>query len=139
MGDTIAMVQEKISTLASKPKRVMALVLTDGAENASNKHTHKEVMKTIANCEEKLNWTFVFVGANQDAMATGTSLGFQADNCLTFTPDPEFHRASWSSISANFQRQRSGGSACWTDIERSMSMSMDVDVPSAGGNACWTD
>ena len=122
IGGTIKMVKKKISTLASKPKRVMALVLTDGAENASTKYSHKKVMKTIGKCEKKLNWTFVFVGANQDAIATGTKLGFQASQCLSYTSNSHFQQAAWKNVSANFSRQRAGGSAGWTRTERNTSL-----------------
>jgi len=129
IGDTIAMVQEKISTLTSKPARVMVLVLTDGQENGSRRHSHSAVMETIAHCQDKLNWTFVFVGANQDAIATGTKLGFSRDSCLSYTADATFQRRTWSSINSNFLRQRSGGDASWTAMERSSSVSMNSMIP----------
>lgn len=127
IGDTLKMVAQKISTLASKPKKVMVLVLTDGAENASSRHTNKAIVKAISHCEKKLGWTFVFVGANQDAIATGTQMGFSAQSCLTYTANAEFQRKTWSSINSNFLRQRSGGDSSWTPVERrSSSMSMDL-------------
>jgi len=111
IGDAIQMVKEKILTLVSKPSRVMVMVLTDGEENSSRRHSHAEVMKTIRDCESKLKWTFTFIGANQDAIATGTKIGFSAQNCLTYTADSTHQRATWSSISANVCRQRGGGTS----------------------------
>jgi len=123
IGETISMVKHKLSTLASKPSRVMVLVLTDGEENASTKHSSDDIMKVIGECEKKLKWTFVFVGANQDAIATGTKIGFRAQSCLSYTSDMTHQRATWSCISKNISRQRSGGSSLWTPGERSSSMS----------------
>ena len=122
IGETISMVQSKLSTMASKPSRVMVLVLTDGEENASSKHSSAEIMKAIGHCEKKLNWTFVFVGANQDAIATGTKIGFSAQSCLSYTSDITHQRRTWSNISSNISRQRSGGSALWSPVERRSSM-----------------
>lgn len=122
IGETISMVQSKLSTLASKPSRVMVLVLTDGEENASTKHSSAEIMKTIGHCEKKLSWTFVFVGANQDAIATGTKIGFSAQSCLSYTSDITHQRRTWSNISSNISRQRSGGSALWSPLERKTSL-----------------
>ena len=122
IGKTIAMVKQEITTLASKPSRVMVLLLTDGEENGSKKYTHKKIMKKIRRCEKKLKWTFVFVGANQDAIATGTKIGFTAQNCLSYTADMKCQRAAWSNISANIQRQRLLGSANWTERERNTSL-----------------
>jgi len=122
IGETISMVKRKLSTLASKPSRVMVMVLTDGEENASTKHSRAKIMKAIGECEKKLKWTFVFVGANQDAIATGTQIGFRAQSCLSYTSDMTHQRATWSCISQNISRQRSGGSSLWTPGERSSSM-----------------
>lgn len=123
IGETISMVQSKLSTLASKPSRVMVLVLTDGEENASSKHSSADIMKTIGYCEKKLKWTFVFVGANQDAIATGTKIGFSAQSCLSYTSDITHQRRTWSNISSNISRQRSGGSSLWSPVERRTSLS----------------
>lgn len=122
IGDAIEMVKQKISTLASKPSRVMVMVLTDGEENTSQRHSHAEVMKTIRDCENKLKWTFTFIGANQDAIATGTKMGFSAQNCLTYAADSMHQRATWSNISANVCRQRGGGVSSWTPEERHTSI-----------------
>ena len=122
IGQAIAMVNKKISTMSAKPKRIMALVLTDGEENGSQTHSHSQVMKTIAHCEKELGWTFVFVGANQDAIATGTKIGFSAQNCLSFASDSLHQRTTWSNVNSNFCRQRGGGSASWLPAERHTSL-----------------
>ena len=118
IGNTISKVKRKISTLASKPTRVMVLVLTDGEENASTKHTRAKVVKAIRRCEKKRNWTFVYVGANQDAIAKGREIGFTARNCMDYSAETHFQRAAWHNVSMNIQRQRAGGSAAWTENER---------------------
>merc|ERR1712110_303211 len=123
LGDSIAMVKEKISTLSCKPSRVMVLVLTDGQENASSKHSHSDVVKNIKQCEDELKWSFVYIGANQNAITTGARMGFRADSCLTYAADHLHQRATWSNISSNLCRQRGGGSASWTHQERMSSMS----------------
>jgi len=125
IGETIAMVQRKISNMPSKPEKVMVMVLTDGEENGSCKYSHAEIMKTIVYCEKKLKWTFVFIGANQDAIATGTRIGFSANNCMSYSSNPTYQHAAWSNVSANMCRQRAGGSANWTDLERSSSVSAE--------------
>lgn len=46
---------------------VLCVVFTDGHENASRLHTKEDVAKTIEKYENLGNWTFVYLGANQDA------------------------------------------------------------------------
>lgn len=60
------------------------VVLTDGAENASRAYTAEDMKKLKAEYEEKGNWTFVYLGANQDAIATAGSLSFSTSNASNF-------------------------------------------------------
>ena len=122
---TVKLVKHKISSLPHKPARVIVMVLTDGQENSSAKFTNKHVMKLIRHCEKR-NWTFTFIGANQDAIATGTGIGFKADNCLTYTADGDHTTETWNSMSANCCRQRLGESSAWMDEERISSISEEL-------------
>ena len=121
---TIKRVKCKIDSLACKPSRVIVMVLTDGQENSSVKYSNKDVIQRIRQCEE-LSWTFTFIGANQDAIATGTRIGFRADSCLSYTADGDHTSETWNNISANCLRQRCGESSAWMDDERMTSISDD--------------
>lgn len=121
---TIKLVKQEINTLARKPSRVIVMVLTDGAENSSVRYSSKDVAQRIKQCEAR-SWTFTFIGANQDAVATGTEIGFRADSCLSYTADGIHTTETWSNISANCGRQRCGESSAWNDAERMTSISDD--------------
>ena len=121
---TIERVKQQISILPRKPSRVIVMVLTDGAENSSVKYSSKDVAQRIKQCEER-SWTFTFIGANQDAVATGTEIGFRADSCLSYTADGDHTSETWNNISANCRRQRCGESSAWNDAERMTSISDD--------------
>jgi hypothetical protein len=54
--------------------KVLAVILTDGLENASEEVTGAQVKKLISDCESE-GWTFIYMGANQDAWAAGGELG----------------------------------------------------------------
>lgn len=54
---------------------VLAVVVTDGEENSSRRHTYADLSKLIA-AREAEGFTFIFLGADIDAWAQGTSLGF---------------------------------------------------------------
>lgn len=53
--------------------KVLAVILTDGEENASHEVTGEQVKAMIEEREAK-GWTFIYLGANQDAWAVGAKL-----------------------------------------------------------------
>lgn len=69
---------EQLSALDEdqRPAKVLIVVITDGRENSSIEFTRAAVSELIARQEREWNWTYVFLGANMDAVAEGTSIGF---------------------------------------------------------------
>ena len=65
----------------AKKSPVLFVVMTDGHENASKEHDLKSVQALIA---EK-DWTFVYLGANQDAWAVGTAMGIAGANTVSYS------------------------------------------------------
>ena len=68
--------------------RVIVVIITDGLENASTEFTRKQVFDKIKHLRKTHNWKFVFLGANQDAIATAQSynIGYGFNfNALTLT------------------------------------------------------
>lgn len=70
---------------AERPGTVIVVVLTDGHENSSREWTHAAITAVIKRQEAEYSWDFLFLGANMDAVAIGTSLGFAADKSLTWS------------------------------------------------------
>jgi len=66
------------------PAKVLVCVVTDGHENASKEYTRSDIQKLIQDCE-KDDWNFIYLAANQDAFAVGTSFGVSAGNTYTYT------------------------------------------------------
>lgn len=59
-----------------RPGKVICVVITDGEENASHEYTREKILDMITHQREVYSWEFVYLGANQDAYAVGTSMGF---------------------------------------------------------------
>lgn len=79
-GSVIEGVNEFVAGLSSvqkvdKKAKVMCVVLTDGLENASKETSAADLADLIAE-RERRGWTFIYLGANQDAWATGQRTGF---------------------------------------------------------------
>lgn len=68
-----------------RPKRVLFLVITDGEENASFLHKKADVKERVERQTSKYGWNFIFLGANQDAIAEGASYGINAASSVNFS------------------------------------------------------
>lgn len=68
-----------------KKDRVVMVVQTDGQENASRKHTTKELAKLVKKCTKKRGWEFVYLGAGIDAFSMATDqLGISASRVMSY-------------------------------------------------------
>lgn len=67
-----------------RPGKVIFVIITDGQENSSREFTRDKVFEMTRHQQEKYSWQFVYIGANQDAMAVGATLGVAAANSLTY-------------------------------------------------------
>ena len=69
-----------------RPEKVMFVIVTDGMENYSKpKYTRKRLMKKIKHQTEVYNWLFLYLGANQDAIAVAESYGIAADHAVNYS------------------------------------------------------
>jgi len=114
IGQTIRMVEHKVQSMAQKPDKIMVMILTDGAENTSKEFSRKAVMTTIKRLEETGDWEFVFVGANQDAIAVGASYGMKAKNCLSYGSTPMYQNETFKCMSTNVTAYRSASKSSYS-------------------------
>ena len=91
MGRTIQLTGERLRDLPEneRPGTVVFVTLTDGYENASREYTLQRVNDMIREQRDKYSWQFIFLGANQDAIATAAKLGMGAGQSMTFAASPE--------------------------------------------------
>ena len=64
--------------------RFLFIIMTDGFENASKKFSKENITARMKRREEAGNWTFVYLGADQDAWAIASDLGLAQGNVLSY-------------------------------------------------------
>ena len=80
----------ELSNMTSvRPGRVVIIVLTDGAENASHgiytgEPGRKILAEKIKHQQDVYNWIFYFLGTNIDAINTGKSYGIDQRTCINY-------------------------------------------------------
>lgn len=81
VGKTI---NEINSRNVEKDKSVLVVIITDGEENSSKEYTQQKVFDLIKEKQGK-GWTFVFMGADQDAWVASSGLGIARGNTMSFS------------------------------------------------------
>ena len=91
-----------------RPEKVLFVILTDGYENASREFTREKVMEMIKRQSETFKWQFVYLGANQDAIAVGASMGIPAQASMSYAHNKVGTEAAFASLSAQSCSYRCG-------------------------------
>ncbi len=86
IGKTIFDTGRRYHRLAERerPANVLFVIQTDGLENASTHYSSKQINDMIAVQRTQYSWQFVFLGANQDAIASGAKFGIDAGASLGY-------------------------------------------------------
>ena len=86
MGRAIFTTGERLEKMPEhdRPGTVVFVTLTDGLENASREYSLQRLNEMIREQREKYSWQFIFLGANQDAIATAARMGIASGQAMTF-------------------------------------------------------
>ena len=108
VGRTIVKTGERLAKLpeAERPKRVLFLIITDGAENASREYSAAMLHSMITEQREKYAWEFVFLGANQDSFLNAQQIGVAL--AANFVADAQGTHSLYSNVSGGTSDFRSG-------------------------------
>lgn len=118
IGKTINSVGSRLSATSEneRPDKVIFVITTDGMENSSIEFNKKTVKEMIEHQQDKYSWTFMFLGANMDAVGEAASLGINTDFAKTYTA---------SSI---------GTQSVYTSMTKAMSYARSVDFDTKACN-----
>lgn len=111
VGQTIKETKNAIKALSEdeKPEKVLFVILTDGEENRSQTFDRKTVFEKIEKREKK-GWKFIYLGANQDAMAEGGKIGISSKGAATWTANSDGVKSAFAAASSYTTKYRSASS-----------------------------
>jgi hypothetical protein len=110
---------------ALRPGTTIVAILTDGLENASTRFTWQEVAARIRHQQDHYQWQFLFLGAQQDAIATAANLNIRASHACTLNQAAEDFLAAKGAISRKIRASRAKA-AGWDDSETQLAEAMPL-------------
>jgi len=115
--DSVEMLFETVKNKKTRPS-VVVVIMTDGQENSSQKHDQKCMRDLIKKLQKEYNWTFIYMGANQDSYANATNYGISKGNTVNWGYSDKGSRAAFVGMamgtmaySANVMNTGGGGGA----------------------------
>ncbi|PQJ27427.1 vWA domain-containing protein [Rubritalea profundi] len=128
IGRTIESIGAKLSCAPEKdrPGSVTIAIYTDGYENASTDYSATRIREMIKHQTKQYNWQFLFLAANEDAIATAAHYGIDKNNAAQVLFSQTGMHSSTQSISRKVKASRIRCSEVWNDDE--LAKDADVDL-----------
>ena len=101
-----------------RAEKVIFIIITDGAENASREYDSAQVKKLIEREKEEHGWEFIFLGANIDAVETASHFGIDSDRAVDYVPDKAGTELNFCVMSEAVSEIRSSGKMSPRHLDR---------------------
>lgn len=103
VGTAITKVGGKLRDMPEdeRPGEVMVIIVTDGQENASREYSKAQVKDLIQHQQDKYNWKFTYLGANQDSFAEASSMGIPMAAVMDYSATTKGTTAGWVAAAAS--------------------------------------
>jgi len=139
IGKTITDLEKQIAEQPEemRPGNVIISIFTDGYENASEKYTNKSINKLIKAKTEKDGWTFLFLAANQDAIATASAMNIGMHNSSSVVNDAFGMSSQWAANSrkiSSIRMKKMGYADESGDFDKPMSEIIDEEMRDQAGD-----
>lgn len=120
MGRTIVDFGRELAAMDpnERPDTVIFAVMTDGLENASREYKYDQIAAMVRHQEGAYGWQFLYLGANQDAIRTGESLGIDRDHSLTYRATDSGTHSVMDSMSTYVASAAAGADPVFSDEDR---------------------
>ncbi|TSD93952.1 VWA domain-containing protein [Skermania sp. ID1734] len=87
MGRLITETGQKLAAMpeSERPGNVVVAIMTDGMENSSREWTHAAIKSLVEQQTNVYGWQFLYMGADQDAIEVGASIGVRPDYAVNYS------------------------------------------------------
>jgi uncharacterized protein YegL len=99
-----------------RPEKVLFICVTDGEENSSTRYKNSELFERIKHQEDKYQWEFVYLGANQDAFTVAGNLGISSSKSMNYSTTTDGIDNMWTTLSSATVRYRSASTLSKTSF-----------------------
>lgn len=114
IGRTIEDTGRRFSAMAEhdRPEKVVFVIVTDGEENSTPKYEWSrrwdaaKIKQMIETQSGTFKWQFVYIGANQDAIANAAHVGIAAANAINYTQNKAGTEKLYAALSRNVTAMR---------------------------------
>jgi len=91
IGCTIQKVdnEQRRASEEERAGNVLFVITTDGFENSSEEYSYEKVKAMITHQKAFYDWSFIFLGANIDAVSTAAKFGINKDYAVNYHADSE--------------------------------------------------
>lgn len=119
MGRAIVATGDRLRNMPEheRPGTVLFVTLTDGLENASSQYSLQRINDMIHEQRDTYAWQFLFLGANQDAIATAARLGIDRGQAMTYGFNSAGIDACMDAVGGHVLSQRARKMACYEDCD----------------------
>ena len=114
--DAVCQTVTEVEKTLTKDQKSLVVIMTDGEENSSKEYTQKELKKKIEELTKTGLWSFVFLGANQDAWANAQKFGLSQMNVASFNSTDKGTRAAFHMAAMNTMSFSGGGGGSTEDF-----------------------
>lgn len=127
-GRTIVELGRELAAMPEpeRPSKVIVVTLTDGQENASKEFSLEKIGEMIREQRDKYNWDFVFLGANQDAIATAAAMSIPLPSAMSYSTSKTGIAATMAAVSHYVGAARSGKAAAFSEQDRHSAIEKDA-------------
>lgn len=117
IGRTVNSIGKRLSDTPEdeRPEQVIIAITTDGYENASHEFTKEKIKEMIEHQQSKYSWTFMFLGANMDAVDEASKIGIDKSFAKTYTNSAVGVDSVYTAMSCSMSVMRNCESFATTD------------------------
>lgn len=117
VGRAITTVGERLDKTPEdqKAEKVIVVILTDGFENASQEYNGGKIKSMIEHQRNTYSWEFIFLAANQDAVATAKSMSIPQSAAMNFAPTRKGILGAYAKSSSYVRSFRASGKGTFSN------------------------